>query len=54
MWKRLRLQVFVTNEVCIPSMGILKSMLLRVADDIFQADFYNIPLEEFDMVLGVK
>ena len=35
-------------------MGICKLVPLQVGDDIFHADFYTIPLEGFDVILGVK
>lgn len=34
--------------------GMCMSVLLQVANDNFQASFYTIQLERFDVVLGVK
>ncbi|KAJ1381359.1 Retrotransposon gag domain [Sesbania bispinosa] len=52
--KRSGLQVYVANGERVPSMGICRSVSFMVANDIFQADFYTIPLEGFDVILGVK
>ncbi|KAG8481367.1 hypothetical protein CXB51_026117 [Gossypium anomalum] len=52
--KKSGLQVCVANGERVPSIGICKSVQFVVANDNFQADFYTIPLEGFDMILGVK
>jgi len=44
----------VVNGERVPRMGICKLVPLQVGDDIFHADFYTIPLEGFDVILGVK
>ncbi|KAL4366769.1 hypothetical protein GQ457_05G003480 [Hibiscus cannabinus] len=54
VWEKPGLQVCVANGERVPSMGICKSVQFLVADDSFQADFYTIPLEGFDVILGVK
>ncbi|XP_016665517.2 uncharacterized protein [Gossypium hirsutum] len=52
--KKSGLQVCVANGERVPSIGICKTVQFVVANDNFQADFYTIPLEGFDMILGVK
>ncbi|KAG8489288.1 hypothetical protein CXB51_017334 [Gossypium anomalum] len=52
--KKSGLQVCAANGERVPSIGICKSVQFVVANDNFQADFYTIPLEGFDMILGLN
>jgi hypothetical protein len=54
VWKKSGLRVYVANGEKITGMGICKSVPFSVAKEMFQADFYTIPLAGFDVVLGVK
>lgn len=44
----------MANGEHVPSMGIYKSVQFLIANDIFQADPYTIPLEGFNVIIGVK
>ncbi|KAG6490402.1 hypothetical protein ZIOFF_051698 [Zingiber officinale] len=52
--KRPNLKVCVANGERVPSLGLCKSVPLQVGKDTFSIDLYMLPLEGFDMILGVK
>lgn len=49
-----RLQVTVANGDCILSLGVGRALPLEIGKDSFSVDYYVIPLDEFDVVLGVQ
>ena len=52
--KRPGLQVAVGNGEKVSSGGICKEVTLQVGDDSFVVNHYSIPLDGFNVVLGIK
>jgi hypothetical protein len=46
--------VVVANGDHVPCSGLAKDIEIKVGDDIFTINAYSIPLDSFDMVLGVS
>jgi hypothetical protein len=46
--------VVVANGDHVPCCGLAKDIEIKVGDDIFTINAYSIPLDSFDMVLGVS
>lgn len=54
MQLRHGLQVTVANGEHVQSIGQGRAMLLEVNDEVFAINCYTIPLEEFDLVVGIQ
>lgn len=46
--------VLVVNEDCVACSGLATNIAIRIADEVFTVDCYSIPLDGYDMVLGIK
>lgn len=46
--------VLVANGDRVPCGGIAPDVAIRIADEYFTLDCYSIPLDAYDMVLGIK
>lgn len=49
----LRLGITVANGDRLTSLGLCRAMALRIGQEAFTLDCYAMPLEGFDVILGV-